>query len=428
MTMTTSRPLVLTNAFIVGEAKFGRALCSILIQGERIADISTGEAFPPEDACVIDLQQRCLLPGLIDCHVHPFLADANIARLNDIPTTLMTVRAANILRRMLMRGFTTVRDAAGGDWGVKQAVEEGEILGPRMFIAGRALSQTGGHGDFRRRTDEGESVCACTDALAMTSRIADGVDEIRKAVRDAFRKGADQIKIMVSGGVSSPHDPLERDQYSPQEIEVAVEEAKRRGSYVMAHAYGPGAIKTALKAGVRSIEHGNMIDREGAAIAAQNGAFLVPTLITYDVLAEKASAAGWHQSMIDKLARVREFGCQSIEICRRAGVELGFGTDLLGDDFDRQSEEFRLRAGAQTNAEVIDSATRINAKILQKEGELGVLKPGAIADIIALDGDPIEDIAVLVAGGDRIALVIKNGSIMKKRLSKEPNHMQTVNK
>lgn len=415
--MTTARPLVLKNAFIAGETDFGRSLCSVLIHGDRIADIASGEILPPEDAGVIDLQQRHMLPGLIDCHVHPFLADANIARLNDVPTTLMTARAANILRRMLLRGFTTVRDAAGGDWGVKQAVEDGEIIGPRMFVAGRALSQTGGHGDFRRRTDDVESACACSDALAMTSYIADGVDEVRKAVREQFRKGADQIKIMVSGGVSSPHDPLERDQYSSQEIEAAVEEAERRGSYVMAHAYGASAIKTALNAGVRSIEHGNLIDADGAAIAAQKGAFVVPTLITYEVLAEKAAGAGWSKAMLDKLDRVRAFGAQSISICERAGVELGFGTDLLGDDFDRQSEEFLLRARAQSNAAVIDAATRVNAKILQREGELGVLKPGAIADIIALDGDPVEDITVLGDGGDRIPLVIKDGAVMKNRIS-----------
>ena len=419
--MTTSRPLVLKNAFIAGETDFGRSLCSVLLHGERIADIATSEISPPEEAGVIDLQKRYLLPGLIDCHVHPFLADANIARLNDVPTTLMTARAANILRRMLMRGFTTVRDAAGGDWGVKQAVEDGEILGPRMFVAGRALSQTGGHGDFRRRTDNIESACACSDALAMTSYIADGVDEVRKAVREQFRKGADQIKIMVSGGVSSPHDPLERDQYSPQEIETAVEEAERRGSYVMAHAYGASAIKTALNAGVRSIEHGNLIDEEGAAIAARKGAFVVPTLITYDVLAKKAADAGWSKTMLDKLDRVRSFGAQSIGVCHRAGAELGFGTDLLGDDFDRQSEEFVLRARVQTSSQVIDSATRVNAKILQREGELGVLKVGAIADIIALEGDPIEDITVLGDGGDRIPLVIKNGAIMKNGLPKEPS-------
>ena len=358
---------------------------------------------------------RFALPGLIDCHAHPFLAETNLSRLSEVPATLMTARASNILRRMLMRGFTTIRDAAGGDWGVKQAIEDGEFIGPRMFIAGRALTQTGGHGDFRSRTDD-QAPCRCAHALAYTSRMADGLDEVRKAVREELRLGSDQIKIMVSGGVSSPHDPLECDQYSKEEIEVIVEEAERRNTYVMAHAYGASAIKMAVEAGVRSIEHGNLIDEEAAALMAERNAYLVPTLVTYSVLEVEGRKNGWSEEMLAKLDVVKSAGLDSIKLCKKAGVKLGFGTDLLGDSFDHQSREFEIRAAVETPREIIRSATRTNAEILNRSGELGQLSEGSIADVLILDGDPFTDLNYLQDQGAHIPLVMKGGEVYKNAL------------
>lgn len=379
----------------------------------RIAEI--GCSLSDGDAERIECGGRYLMPGLIDCHVHPFLADANLARLNDVPPTLMSARASRILEGMLQRGFTTVRDAAGADWGIKQAVEDGLIAGPRLFIAGRALSQTGGHGDFRARSDD-RDVCHCQHALAFTSRIADGIDDVRKAVREELRKGADQIKIMVSGGVSSPYDPLDRNQYSPSEISVIVEEAERRGTYVMAHAYSAEAIRVAIECGVRTIEHGNMIDEETAYLAAERGVFLVPTLTTYEVLADTASDSGWSAEMLDKLERVREAGLESIRICRQAGVQLGFGTDLLGDSFNHQSREFIIRSRVESPAQILTSATRVNAEILRQSGELGIIVPRALADLILLDRNPLDDLAALQDQGQHINLIIKGGIVFKRRL------------
>jgi len=273
---------------------------NIVIKNGRFHRISDQAVLDESIETVIDGAGLYALPGLIDCHAHPCLADTNLAKLSEVPPTLMTARAANILERMLMRGFTTIRDATGADWGMKQAVEDDEIIGPRLFIAGRALSQTGGHGDFRSKTDMGFA-CSCSHALAYTSRIADGVDDVRKAVREELRQGADQIKIMVSGGVSSPNDPLECDQYSSEEIRVIVEEARRRGTYVMAHAYGASAIKMAVSEGVRTIEHGNLIDEEAARLMFKKNAFLVPTLVTYTVLEAEGRKNGWDQKMLDKL-------------------------------------------------------------------------------------------------------------------------------
>ena len=411
-------------------------MATALIKNARILDTSKEDASDPSDIyvetgqireitraggvsvssdVVIDAGGRFALPGLIDCHAHPFLADTNLARLNEVPLTLMTARAGNILRNMLMRGFTTIRDAAGGDWGIKQAVEEDEVIGPRMFIAGRALSQTGGHGDSRRKTEDSHP-CRCADALAITGVIADGLDEVRKAVREELRLGADQIKIFVSGGVSSPHDPLECDQYSPEEIRVIVEEATRRNTYVMAHAYGASAIKIALEQGVRTIEHGNLIDEEAAALAAQKGAYVVPTLVTYTVLEEEGRKHGWSSAMLDKLAVVKEAGLASVDICKKAGVKLGLGTDLLGDSFDHQSREFLIRAEIETPREVLHSATRINAEILNRTGLLGEISPGAMADILLLERNPFDDLGVLQDQGAHMPLIMKRGQVYKNTL------------
>lgn len=405
--------MLFANARIVDpESDTVSDLVDVKIQGGRIADIGSGLGHKGDAR--IDANGRYMLPGLIDCHVHPFLADANLSRLSEVPPTLMSARASRILEGMLQRGFTTVRDAAGADWGIKQAVEDGLIQGSRLFIAGRALSQTGGHGDFRSRTDD-RDVCHCQHALAFTSRIADGIDDVRRAVREELRKGADQIKIMVSGGASSPHDPLERNQYSPSEIAVIVEEAERRGTYVMAHAYGADAIRVALECGVRTIEHGNMIDEATAALAAEKDAYLVPTLVTYEVLADTAEESGWSEAMLAKLSLVRDAGLESIRICRAAGVKLGFGTDLLGDSFDHQSREFLIRSQVESPAQILYSATRINAEILGQAGELGVVATGAIADLLLLDRNPLEDLSVLQDQGEHIAMIVKQGAIIKNR-------------
>lgn len=411
--MTDSSSVLFRNCLVVdAETNSVSASTDILVEGDRITQIASNVS-PPAGANVIDIKVRHLMPGLIDCHVHPFLADSNIARLNQVPPTLMAARAGNILNGMLMRGFTSVRDAAGADWGIKKAVEDGEIDGPRLFIAGRALSQTGGHGDMRALTDD-HSMCSCSHALGYTSIVVDGVDEVRRAVREELRKGADQIKIMVSGGVSSAHDPLECDQYSREEIRVIVEEATRRGTYVMAHAYGASAIRAALECGVRTIEHGNLIDKDAAKLAAESGAFLVPTLVTYAVLKETATESGWTEYMLAKLERVRASGSDSIRICREAGVKLGFGTDLLGDSFDQQSREFAIRAEVETPAQIIESATRINAEILQKPDELGVISEGAYADILVLESNPLEDIAVLANPDKNIDMIMKSGRFVKE--------------
>src|SRR4030095_2976073 len=232
------------------------------------------------DADVVDCGGRTLMPGLIDSHVHVVLSEVVIRNMEHVPLTLMTARAADLMRRMLDRGFTSVRDTGGADWGLKEATDKGLLPGPRLFIAGRAIGPTGGHSDGRRRTDFG-SRCHCCNALSFSMGVADGITQVRKAVREEMRQGCDQVKIMMSGGVASPYDPLDSLQFSPEEVAAAVEEAHAFGRYVCAHAYSAEAITRAARAGVRTIEHGNLIDEASAKLMASKGMYLIANLVTY---------------------------------------------------------------------------------------------------------------------------------------------------
>ncbi len=219
----------------------------VLVEGGQIKEVAEG-AIRSQEAARIDLRGRTLMPGLIDAHIHLVLTEVNLQLLSDVPLTLLAAKGSAAMRAMLMRGFTTLRDTGGADWGLKAAVEQGLFEGPRLFISGQPISQTGGHGDFRKRT-ETRFACACCSGISWVSRVADGVPEVVRAVRDELRKGADQIKIMASGGVASQLDPLESLQFRTDEIEAAVEEAQRWGTYVCAHAYSPAAIERSVRAG-----------------------------------------------------------------------------------------------------------------------------------------------------------------------------------
>ena len=365
----------------------------VLIEGETVKEVSD-RPIASTSATRIDLAGRTLMPGLIDAHAHVYLTEVDFHRLADVPLTLLALKAADAMRAMLRRGFTTVRDVAGGDWGIKTASETGLIEGPRLFVAGKAISQTGGHADFRRRTEDGPG-CACCSGLNHSSRIADGVDAVILAVRDELRKGADLIKIMVSGGVSSQADPLESTQFRLDEIAAACEVAGHWGSYVAAHAYTAEAIKRAVSQGVRTIEHGNLLDEAAAKLMAERGAFLVPTLVAYDALKRRGADYGLSAYSLAKNEIVLEAGLRSVELAKRAGVAIGFGTDLLGQLQTDQSREFLIRSEIETPIVVLRAATLVNARIVRQEGKLGEIVPGAFADLLVVEGDPTRDIAVL---------------------------------
>jgi imidazolonepropionase-like amidohydrolase len=388
--------------------------CEILVEGEIIREVSE-RPIRSRDPDIVDCAGGTLMPGLIDCHVHAILSEVFIRQLENIPLTLMTARAAVALKAMLERGFTTVRDTGGADWGIKTAVDQALIEGPRLFIAGRAIGPTGGHADARRRTDSGAR-CGCCHALAFAMATADGEAEVRKVVREEMRQGCDQVKIMMSGGVASPYDPLDSLQFSPGEVAAAVEEAHAFGRYVCAHAYTPEAIERAANAGVRTIEHGNLIDEPRARLMASKGMLLVANLVTYYAMRERAGALGMPPEMLAKNELVIEGGLRSLEICKRAGVPVAYGTDLLGPLQAEQSREFVLRTEVLSPIEIIRSATTVGARVLRKEGKLGCLRAEAIADLLVVEGNPLKDISVLQSPEKSLLAIVKGGRFHRNRL------------
>jgi len=402
--------IILTNARVLDadhEVDDGRY--AILIEGDRIREVST-QAIERLGAEVIDVGGRTVMPGLVDCHAHVIASVANLGLNGRLPNTFALLRAVPILAGMLRRGFTTVRDAGGADYAMSKAIEEGVIAGPRLFVAGKALSQTGGHGDFRDRFDNSDpDPCGCNRNLGAIGRIVDGVDEVRKAVREEMRAGAHHIKIMASGGVASPTDPIGNLQFSIDEVKAIVEEAGSHQTYVMAHAYTGKAIKRVVQLGVRTIEHGNLVDDDAATAMAEHGAFAVPTLVTYDAMNRMGAELGLPAAMLAKNEAVRLQGLKALAILKRHGVKMGLGTDLLGDMQRFQSDELAIRADILGAFEVICQATMVGAEIVGMKDEIGVVKAGAYADLLVVDGDPLADIRVLGGQGERIDAVMKAG-------------------
>lgn len=369
------------------------------IEGRSIAAL---DGPPPDGARVMDVRNRLVIPGLIDAHFHATGVSLNLMELESLPSSYVTAKAALRLHATLRRGFTTVRDPAGGDIGLQMALREGLLSGPRYLFAGPALSQTGGHGDPR-------SAHLGAEALgSRSSEVVDGIDALRRAVRARFRGGSHAIKVFASGGVMSPSDPLMPSQYSADEIRAVSDEASRRGSYVMAHAYSAEAIRHAVSNGVRTVEHGNFLDDGTAQLMAEEGAFLVPTLVTYDAMIRRGAELGLAQSSLEKNTKVFEAGATSIEIARAAGVSIGFGTDLIASLEEDQLLEFQLRSEVDDVADLIKSATSVNAEVIGRN-DLGSIKPGATADLVVLSGNPFDDASVL---WDLDRDVIQNGRLV----------------
>jgi len=388
---------------------------TLVIEGERLLAV-TDEPVQVDDALRIDVAGRVVLPGLIDAHVHVVAASHDLAGLSLQPPSLVGAMSAQIMRGMLHRGFTTVRDAAGADHGLQEAVRRGLYEGPRLFIAGQPISQTGGHADMRPRGVRGEGYfCSCA-GMGLMGAIADGVAEVRRAVREQVRQGANHIKIMAGGGISSPSDPIDGTQFSVEELRAAVEEAEAANLYALAHAYSPRAVSRAVLAGVRSIEHGNLIDEATVRLMKTHGTFLVPTLSTYAALAEEGQRLGWSAAMLEKLAVVQAQGLAAVKLARDEGVPVVFGTDLLGHMHGRQNGEFALRSGAMSPVEVLQSATVTAARLMRQEGQIGQLVPGAWADLLVVDGDPTRDLAPLACPDTGIRLLVQGGRVVFNRL------------
>jgi imidazolonepropionase-like amidohydrolase len=382
---------------------------AVLVVDERIAAVGPRAQLPVADVDrVVDVHGGVLMPGLVDCHVHVTAVTANLAEQSEWSPFYLAARAGAILRGMLERGFTTVRDAAGGDFGLARAVNEGVLPGPRLIFGGRALSQTGGHGDGRSR---GRTALEAGYSYTAMSVVCDGVVEVRRAVREEIKRGARHIKLMLSGGVASPTDRVDSTQFSLEEIRAAVEEADAANIYVMGHAYTARAINRALESGVRSIEHGNLMDSTTPPLFLKHAAFYVPTLVTYSALAEQGRESGLPAGSYAKVFDVLDAGLRALELADRAGVSIAYGTDLLGAMHAWQSREFKIRAEVQQPAAIIRAATTTAARLLRMEGEIGTITPGAFADLLVVDGNPLEDINVLADPLTHLKMVMKEGKI-----------------
>jgi imidazolonepropionase-like amidohydrolase len=400
-----------------GESATLRTGANVVVEGGVIREISDRPA--PIDAEIVDCGGGVLMPGLIDAHVHVYAAGLNIVRVVQSPASYLAHFAARFLRTSLDRGFTTLRDVGGADIGLALAIRDGLLDSvPRLFYGGRVLSQTGGHGDFRPgdHSFEGGHYCGCSYQADQLAVIADGADAVRKAVREELRRGASHIKIMASGGVASPTDPIDRCQYSNDEICAAVEEADRAGSYVAAHCHPKEAVRRAAALGVKSIEHATLIDPGTADYVAEKGSFTVPTMAVIVALVEEGDKLGFPAASMEKLKRVNDSALLSLEIMKRAGVKMGFGTDLLGALHVRQSTEFTLRAKVLPAIDVLRSACIVNAELLGQKGKLGCIREGAIADVLVLDANPLEDMSVLGSGGDHISVIMQDGRFHKRRI------------
>ena len=389
----------------------------VWIEDGRIVDITPSGSGDETDWTVLDLNDKqYVLPGLIDCHVHVTAFTANFALLEQTSPTYVAAKALETLNSMLLRGFTTVRDAGGADHGLARAVEERAPLGlegSRLLFCGKALSQTGGHGDMRAPGQFAKALsyelCQCCAGLG---RVCDGDAEVRRAARDEIRKGATHIKVMAGGGVSSPTDRITSTQFSLGELKAIVEEATAANIPVMAHAYTPRAIINAVKAGVASIEHGNLLDDASATAMAEAGTFLVPTLLTYEMLKKDGLAQGLTPDMVAKVDDVLEAGKRSIQVAKNHHVKMAFGTDCLAEMREPQLDQFRLLEEAgMTPTEILKSATCSAAELIDRQGELGVLAKGAIADVLVVNANPLDSIQVFQQWNDSCYAIFKDGRL-----------------
>ena len=399
-----------------------------LLRGGRVFD---GTGSPPAEADVlveeghilevgpgldgdeaVDVGGRYLLPGLFDCHTHVTLSDVNLLGLLQAPFSYRFFQTVRNLAATLRVGITTVRDAAGADAGVKQAVEDGLVPGPRLQISVALLSQTGGHGDGWFRS--GQVVSFWPTYPGMPDGLVDGPEAMRRKVRELVRAGADVIKVATSGGVLSPTDDPRHAHFRDDELTALVAEAAAAGRWVMAHAQAADGIKAAVRAGVRSVEHGIYLDDEAIGLLLDRGAWLVPTLVApRGVLAAAEAGMAITDAARRKAVEVAEAHADSFRRAVAAGVKVAMGTDSGITPHGRNLAELELMAkGGMTPAQVLAATTSSAAELLGLSGELGTLEPGKRADVVVVDGDPFE----LATVADRVAAVVKDGQLVAGRL------------
>ena len=420
-------PILFTNVNVfdgVNEELIENA--NVFVVGNLIAEVST-EPLAAANAKIIDGGGRTLMPGLMDAHVHLALVRRPSEILNQYDWMYVGALANEQAEKMLLRGFTTVRDIGGPTVGLHRAIEEGQIIGPRLFSSGPYITQTSGHGDFRNYNDLHPGIYGQYSLMEMQGWLimADGPAEVTRAVREALRYGAKQIKMMAGGGVSSPYDPLHTIQGGPEEFSAAVRAAEQWGTYVAVHAYTDEAVRQAVEAGVKSIEHGPFLTEKTMKLMAKNDVFLAPTarisLTTPEVVGLDPTS-----STAEKLRQVNQGASNQLKWAKQYGVTLVFSTDQFGapENFKIQSDEFLTLAEVFEPIEVLRMATSNVAALLElsgelhpyREGPLGVIQEGAYADLLLIDGNPLEDVTLLADYENNIDLIMKDGVIYKNTL------------
>jgi len=379
------------------------ASADVVVEDGRIVDVGPG--LDGDEA--VELAGRAVLPGLLDCHTHVVIDRIDFMRELETPFSYWFYVAIENLRKTLAIGITTVRDAAGADLGIKMAVEEGLIAGPRLRIAITALSQTGGHGDGWMPS--GYDITSPTYP-GMPSGIVDGPDEMRRRVREIVRAGADHIKVCTSGGVLSPRDDPRHGHFRDDELAVLVEEANAAGIFVMAHAQGAPGIKAAVRAGIRSIEHGIFLDDEAIAMMLERGTWLVPTLLApQGVLDAEAAGAAIPAASVRKAHEVIDIHRAAVRRAIAAGVKIAMGTDSGVTPHGHNLRELALLVeNGMTPLGAMLATTRSAAELIGVEDELGSIEPGKKADLVVVDGDPF-DYADL---GARVRAVYQDGRLV----------------
>jgi imidazolonepropionase-like amidohydrolase len=400
----------------------------VLVRGNAIERISAApiDVRGNADVQVIAAGGRVLMPGLIDAHWHAFMAATPQAVLMSAEPSYLHLLAARQAEATLMRGFTTIRDLGGPVFGLKRAIDEGIMVGPRIYPSGAFISQTSGHGDFRFLFElprKAGGPLSYTETQGI-SAIADSPDEVRLRVREQLRLGASQIKLMAGGGVSSPpHNPIESTQYTEAELRAAVEAAENWGTYVAVHAYHPRAMQMAIRAGVKVIEHGQLADEETVRMMAERGVWWSLQPLTYDThMSAHMPAASRQRAM-----QVFEGTDNAYRLARKYNVRTAFGADILGDAeaASRQGTALVVLARWYAPAEVLKMATADNGELMALSGfinpypgKLGVVEERALADLLLIDGNPLENLD-LIADPDRNFLIImKDGKIYKNALPK----------
>jgi imidazolonepropionase-like amidohydrolase len=379
----------------------------VVVEGERIAQVGGQPPGGPE----LDVAGLTILPGLIDAHAHVTLVDMSDLSGRRTPVAVTAARIFHVCDVALDAGFTTVRDAGGADGGLATATATGLVRGPRILPSGPILCQSGGHGDLRDPFDHHGRDDGLPGLVQASMRI-DGADSARIAAREVFRRGATQLKVAVSGGVLSTTDGIEDTQLTIEELCAVVAEAQARGTYVLAHAHNVGGIRNGLVAGVRSFEHASLLDEETAHEIAAAGAYVVPTLAVLHQMEQEWQEWGIPEAVLPRLAGLEEAMGRSVKLAAAAGVPLGSGSDLLGPEQRHRGMELTLKSRLVGPMDALISATRTNAELLGREDDIGTVTEGKLADLVAVDGDPLQD-PELFDQPERIVLVVQGGKVVK---------------